>query len=239
MPLYEAVHARPDGTSTVSRLALTASEYGYDGLVVRNHGDVGATYDATAIGDTYNIDVVRGVEIRAEEASQASGFLGAHRDSYTIVCLHGGELNRFGVDQPRLDVLAHPMRGGDVNHVLAQAAAENGIRLEFNLSGVLRREGEERVHAVRGLRKLADLVRKYDVPYVVSADASSHLELRAPRDLIAVGELLGFGPDEIRAGLGEWGRLADRNRERCSDTFLEPGVRRGRFDQDRTGGPGG
>lgn len=230
MPLYEAVHARPDGASTVSRLALTASEYGYDGLVVRNHGDAMAEFDPVRIGAAHDLDVVDGVEIRAGDGARASGLLGSHRDRRPVVCLHGGALNRFGVEQPRLDVLAHPMRDGDVNHVLARAAVENGVRLEFNLAPVLRAEGGPRVRAVRGLRKLAELVRKYDVPFVVSADTTSHLELRAPRELVAVGEVVGLEPAEVREGLREWGRLAERNRERLSGAFVEPGVRRGRHD---------
>lgn len=229
--LYEAVHARPDGESTVARLALTAAEYGYDGLVVRNHGDAMADFDADRIADAYGIDVVPGVEVRAADASRASGYVGSHRESTPVVCLHGGDLNRFGVEQDRLDVLAHPMRGGDVNHVLAKAAAEHGVRLEFNLADVLRADGGPRVQAVSRLRKLRELVRKYDAPYVVSADARSHLQLRAPRELVAVGEVIGFDREEISEGLREWGRIAERNRERLSEAFVEPGVWAGRYEE--------
>jgi ribonuclease P/MRP protein subunit RPP1 len=230
MELYEAVHARPDGESTVARLALTAADHGYDGLVVRNHGDAMADYDADRIAGEYGIDVVEGVEIRADSGSRASGFVGSHRPHRTVVCLHGGSLNRFGVEQDRIDVLAHPMREGDVNHVLAKAAAEHGVRLEFNLARVLRADGGPRVQAIQGLRKLRELVETYDVPYVVSADAASHLELRAPRELVAVGEVVGFDAEQVRSGLAEWGRLAARNRERQSDAFVEPGVRLGRCE---------
>jgi len=222
--LYEAVHARPDGESTVARLALTAAEYGYDGLVIRNHGDAMADFDPERIGDAYDIDVVAGVEVRADDASRASGFVGSHREDRPVVCLHGGDLNRFGVEQDRLDVLAHPMRRGDVNHVLAKAAAGHGVRLEFDFTDVLRADGGQRVRAVRRLRKLRELVQKYDVPYVVSADARSHLQLRAPRELIAVGRVVGFDPNEVREGLREWGRIAEHNRDRLSEQFVEPGV---------------
>lgn len=230
MVCYEAVHARPDGDATVARLALTAADYGYDGLVVRNHGDAMADYDAERIAAEYDIDVVEGVEIRASDGSRASGFVGSHRPHRTVVALHGGSLNRFAVEQDRIDVLAHPMREGDVNHVLAKAAAEHGVRLEFNLARVLRADGGPRVRAIQGLRKLRELVEKYDVPYVVSADATSHLELRAPRELVAVGEVVGFDAEQVREGLAEWGRLASRNRERLSGEFVEPGVRLGRCE---------
>lgn len=225
---YEAVHARPDGESTVARLARTASEYGYDGIVVRNHGDRQATYDPTEISDAYGVDAVEGVEVRVEDRSRASGLVGNHRDRQTIVAVHGGsvDMNRFAVEQPAVDVLAHPMADeGDVNHVIVKAAADNGVRLEFSLRDVLHETGGSRVRQIQALRKLRELVEHYDAPYVVSADPHSHLELRAPRDLTALGETIGFSADQIEAGLAEWGHLTDRNRDRQSDAFVEPGVR--------------
>jgi len=228
---YEAVHASPDGTATLEEFAATASEYGFDGLVVRNHGDAlpeAEPGDLDAIADRHNLDLVSGVEVRASDPSRASGFVGNHRETKEVVVVHGGTpaLNRFAVEQPAVDVLAHPMAGdGDVNHVLAKAAAENGVRLEFCLRDVLRSTGGERVQALRDLRKLRELVETYDAPYVVSADSRSHFHLRAPRELVAVGEVVGFDAETIESGLAEWGRLAERNRRIRSDAFVEPGVR--------------
>jgi ribonuclease P/MRP protein subunit RPP1 len=226
-PAYEAVHADPDGQSTVARLALTASEYGFDGIVVRNHGDAPTSYDPEAVRETYGVDVVTGVEVRASDPSRASGFVGSHRPERTVVAVHGGDpaVNRFAVEQPAVDVLAHPMAGdGDFNHVLAREAADNGVRVELNLGPVLRADGGERVRAVRDLQKLHEILDHYDTPYVVSGDPHGHLALRAPRELEALGAVVGIGADRIAAGLGEWARLARRNRERQSDAFVEPGV---------------
>jgi ribonuclease P/MRP protein subunit RPP1 len=228
--MYEAVHALPDGDSTVARLALTASECGYDGIVVRNHGDSPASYDPDAIRDEYGIDIVTGVEVRADDPSRASGFVGNHRDDQTIVAVHGGDptMNRFAVEQPAVDVLTHPMVGdGDFNHVLAREAAKNGVRIELSFRRVLRNDGGPRVQAIRGLTKLHELVTHYDTPFVVSADPSSHLHLRSPRELVALGEQVGIPGDDIEAGLREWGRLTERNRDRQSDAFVEPGVWQG------------
>jgi ribonuclease P/MRP protein subunit RPP1 len=235
--MYEAVQASPGGDTPVARLVETASEYGYDGVVVRNHGDEPPEYDRSAVEDRYGGDVVDGVEVRADDPSRASGFVGNYRDSKTVVAVHGGStaINRFAVEQPAVDVLAHPMAGdGDVNHVLAKEAAENGVRLEFSFGGVLRADGGERVQALRGLRKLRELVFEYDVPYVVSGGPTSHLELRAPRELTAVADVAGFEPETVTEGLREWGRLAERNRLRTSEAFVEPGVYRGtRLPGDR------
>lgn len=226
--MYEAVHARPDGPSTLARQARTAADYGFEGVVVRNHGDEGRPDDIDAVSAHADVDVVDGIEVRADDPSQASGLVGNYRSKRTVVVVHGGDsaINRFAVETPAVDVLAHPMAGdGDFNHVLAAAAADNGVRVEFNLRPVLRGEGGSRVRRLRGLRKLRELVADADAPYVVSADPRNHLELRAPRELAALGEAIGFDSDDIRSGLAEWGRLAARNRERMGDSYVEPGVR--------------
>jgi len=222
--MYEAVHAHPDGRATVARLAKRAAAYGYEGIVVRNHGDAQASYDADRVAEAYDIDVVVGIEIRAEAPGRASGLIGNYRSKRTVVCVHGGELNRFAVEQPQVDVLTHPMDDGDVNHVLAKTAAENGVHVEFNFGRVLGSDGGQRVQAIQGLRKLRELVEQYDTPYVVSADAESHLAMRAPRELLALGETIGFDRETIEAGLRAWGEIATRNRQRQSGSVLEPGV---------------
>ncbi|WP_336339346.1 RNase P subunit p30 family protein [Haloarcula brevis] len=233
--MYEAVYAHPDGDSTVARHALTAADSGYDGIVVRNHGDESAEYDAEAIADEYGIDVVEGVEVRAADPSRASGFVGNYRDDRSVVVVHGGDrrINRFAVEQATVDVLAHPMReDGDFNHVLANAAADNGVRVEFDFGPVLRASGGTRVRAIKALRKLRELVADAGAPFVVSASPSNHLQLRAPRDVVAVGETVGFDADAVRDGLAEWGRVAERNRDRRSDAVVEPGVRLEDADSD-------
>lgn len=236
--MYADVHARPDGASTVARLAETAAAYGFEGIVVRNHGDAPASYDPAAVREAADIDVASGVEVRAADPSAASGHVGNHRGDHAVVAVHGGDpaINRFAAEQPAVDVLAHPMAGdGDLNHVLAKAAADNGVRLEVDLGPVLRNAGGSRVRAIADLRKLRELVDAYDAPFVVSANPTSHLELRAPRELVAVCERLGFDADRAEEGLREWGRLVARNRERHADRFVEPGVWRGALESDEDG----
>ncbi len=235
--MYEAVTAHPEGESTVSRLAATVSRLGYSGLVVRNGRDdvVPGTFDsferyAEAVKDEFGVDIVRGVELDADRG-QLRTTVRELRDSHTVLAVSGGtpERNRLALETPEVDVLTNPMTGqGDVNHVLARAATENGVRFEFDFGPVLRETGGERVQALRGLRKLREMVEYYDAPYVCSVRAESHLELRAPRDLAALGAEIGFEAEQIRDGFAEWARLVERNRELMSDAFVAPGVRKGR-----------
>ncbi|SFR46598.1 RNase P subunit p30 family protein [Halogeometricum limi] len=230
--MYEAVHAHPDGDSTVARFATTADRYGYDGVVVRADD---ARPDYETLRAELSCDVVDAAEIVADGPNQASGAVGNYRPDRTLLLVRGGTnaLNRFAVEQARVDVLTRPFAGeGDFNHVLAKAATRNGVRVEFDFGPVLRATGGHRVRHVDDLRKLKRILDHYDTPYVVSANARSHLELRAPRELVAVGEELGLGGEWVRDGLDEWGRLADENRRRRSESFIAPGVERGTYEED-------
>lgn len=225
---YEAVYAHPEGEATVARQVKTAAEYGFEGVVVRTRE---AAYDPGALAGRHGVDVVRGVEVDADHPQGASGAVGNFRGDCSVLLVRGGTdaLNRFAVEQDRVDVLSRPFReSGDVNHVIVKEAVEHDVLIEFDFAPVLRLDGGERVRYLRKLRKLRELVEYYDAPYVVSSNPGSHLELRAPRELAAVGETVGFEDGAVEEGLSEWGRLAARNRERRSESFISPGVELGR-----------
>jgi ribonuclease P/MRP protein subunit RPP1 len=229
--MYEAVRARPVGPSTVARLAATAAEYGYDGLVIVNPPDEAPDYDAATVRKAYDMDVVAGVELDPQTPNGASGSMGQHRPDTPVLAIRGGSngLNEFAVSQDKLDVLSRPMAGdGDLDHGLVKTAATHGVRIAVDLGPVLRRSGPDRTDAISDLRKLRELVEAYDAPYVVTGSPASHLELRAPRELAAVGSVAGFDRETIEAGLEGWHSLADVNRQRLSDEHVAPGVRRGR-----------
>lgn len=230
--MYEAVHPAPHGDSTVARHAVTAAESGFDGVVVR--GRPGDDPDLDAVRADVPVDVASGAEVVADDPAVARGHVGNLRPEVTVLLLRGGSasMNRFAVETPRVDVLTAPTTdGGDFNHVLANAAAENDVAVEFDFGPVLRRDGGPRVRALQRLRKLRELVADAGAPFVVSAGPRSHLQQRAPRELVAVGEVIGFDADAVERGLAEWGRIAERNRRRQRDDFLEPGVYRGTFDE--------
>ncbi len=232
--MYEAVHAHPVGEATVARHAASAERYGYDGIVVRT-GTSAEPATFPAVAEEYGVDVVDAVEIDVDDPTAASGAVGNRRPDHTLLCVAGGDdrLNRYAVEEPRVDVLVRPNAGsGGFNHVLAKAARDNRVHVEFDLGPALRTTGGRRVRALSDLRKLREIVTYYDAPYVVSVNPYSHLQLRAPRELVAAAERAGFDPEWVRDGLRAWGRLAERNRERRSEGFIAPGVRRGRYETD-------
>jgi len=151
--MYEAVTATPDGESTVRRFATTAARLGFDGVVVRNAPAADPPCDVAAVREASDVDAVAATELVADDPASVSGAIGAARREHALLLVRGGtpELNRFVAEDSRIDVLTRPMAGrGDVNHVIARAAADNGVRVEFDFGPVLRSSGGPRVRAPAG-----------------------------------------------------------------------------------------
>jgi len=238
--MYEAVSVGNECQTTLTRYATTASRFGFDGVVARQPAsEAPAEHSLSAerlhCWEQYSIDVVDAVEFRTTAISTIRRKLDDVRESSTLVVVRGGspERNRFAVEEPRVDVLSAPMETeGEFNHVLAKAATRNAVHVECDLAPVLRCSGGTRVRALQDLQKLWEILAQYDTPFVVSGSPQSHLELRAPRELQAVGQKAGIDSESILKGLEAWGELAARNRERHSESFIAPGVERTRYEKD-------
>lgn len=199
--MHDFVHAAPETATTPARMAQTAAHAGYDAVVLRNHFNPDDAYPSYDVPDGTGIPMHEGVEVRADGVEPLhEGVRRAERGGAEVVAVHGGEeaLNRAAI-QADVDLLAHPNRGRgrSFDHVLAREAAESGVAVELSLASVLRSSGGERVEAIRDLHTTLKLVRKYGTPFVVSADARTHLELRAPRELRAVAYLIGIDEEEF------------------------------------------
>ena len=207
--MYEFVHAAPETRTTPARTALTASRAGYDAVVLRNHFDADGedAYPFYDVPDKPAVPVHEGIEVRAEGVEELhEGVNRAEMEDAAVVAVHGGDetVNRAAIEAGA-DLLAHPNRGRgrSFDHVLAREAADAGVAVELSLASVLRASGGERVRAIRDLQTTLRLVRKYGTPFVVSADPRTHLHIRAPRELRAVGDTVGIGDDEFDRGTEE------------------------------------
>ncbi len=230
--MFEAVRVTPMGTSTLSRMAATASDYGFSGIIVRNPPNDPPNPNLQTISDTFDIELFSGIELSEKNQSTLSGHIGGNRNKTPLLCIRGGEtsLNLFASKQKNLDVLCHPLgTQKNISHVMVKEAKKNNVRIEINFSGILRESGKNRIKSLKRLKKQWDIISAYNAPFVVSSDPSSHLELRSPRELMAVGGLIGMEPEDVETGLLEWGTILSRNLDNLSGKYADLGVIRGKY----------
>ncbi|MFW5929808.1 MAG: RNase P subunit p30 family protein [Halobacteriota archaeon] len=199
--MYELVRCHPVTRSTASRMASTAREMEYEGVVLRNPlgADVDDALDYDVAGESeLDVDVVRGVEVRAETVQELHGSVGSVYRDHDVVCVRGGShaVERAAAASSRVDLLSAPR---EFDHVTVREAAENDVALEYDLSRVLRGNGGERVETLVRLRLLRRLARKYDASLVVTASPDDHLEMRSRRALEALACETGMSSEAFDA----------------------------------------
>lgn len=195
------VHAYPETDMPVEEMLRVAKRYGYAGIAITNHNDV--------LKNKVSNSVFSGVEIRTNSVTELKRKLKHHWGKETLLAVHGGneKINRAALEDSRVDILAHPCgeKGeGELNHVLVRYAAENGVAIDFNLNAIIQSSRRsERARILSKMRENLKLVRKYKAPMILTSNARSIYDLRAPREMIALASLFGMRKEEAVHALSD------------------------------------
>jgi len=75
------------------------------------------------------------------------------------------------------------------------------VAIEFDMGSIIRLRGSARVRALAELRHNLKLARKYGTPVLLTSNAQSIYDLRAPREMIALASIFGMTTEEAIAAL--------------------------------------
>ena len=222
MSFFELARCYPEGSSSASRMAYTARQLGWGGIIILSRDPEGI-FMPEAAHKVRGIEVAIGAEAQAAGSRALKSRIGSLYSRYPFVVVLGSseEMVRMASEDPHVDLLLHPC---DVRHPLgiaaARAAAQNQVAIGFDLSPLIHLRGHNRARWMEALRHNLELVRKFHIRPVITAGAASHLDLRSPRELMALAGVAGFEPDEAREALRLPGRLLELN----SRSWAGPGV---------------
>jgi len=82
-------------------------------------------------------------------------------------------------------------------------AAENGVAIDFNLNAIIQSKRSDRARILWKMRENLKLVRKYKALMLLTSNARSVYDLRAPREMIALASLIGMGKEEAVHALSD------------------------------------
>jgi ribonuclease P/MRP protein subunit RPP1 len=180
------VHALPEGADTPKRLNLVANRLGYSEIVVTAHSPFWSQFPDS--------NLPSGVEIVAATVRDLRKKIAFFRGMSTIVSVHGGDerINRAACRDDRVDVLMHPERGkfNGINQVTAKLAEKNEVALGLSFDYFWKTEEMQRSRLLAFQRRNVSLCQKFGVQVIITSDAYSHYDLRAPRQLKALARLL-------------------------------------------------
>ena len=222
MTFFELARCYPEGPSSASRMALTARSLGWGGIIILSR-DPDRIFMPEAAQKVRGVEVAIGAEAQAPGSRALKSRIGSLYSRYPFVAVLGGseETVRMASEDPHVDLLFHPC---DVRHPLgiatARAAAQNQVAIGFDLSPLIHLRGHNRARWMEALRHNLDLVRKFHLRPAITAGALSHLDLRSPRELMALAQVAGFEADEAKEALCWPGRVLEKNRR----NWAGPGV---------------
>ena len=194
------VHSQPDFADSPNRMVLEAKKLGYSGICLSsiNPGNVIFSPDiSTSLIN--NFDVYTGIEIKEDNVAKMKKNVVRLREKCDIIIVGGGseEINRAALEDGKVDILTHSTsRGFPLNHILAKAAADNGVALDFDPDTIIMQRGGNRIKILTAQRKNVQLARKYDVSMIITSNAKSHYDLRGPREMMALGMIIGMTQNE-------------------------------------------
>ena len=214
------IHAAPECENSPEKLAEIASGYGYAGIAITNHTPHPPRVPKTT--DYAGIRIYSGVEIVAKNPTHLMQMIRKHRGKACVLAVHGGDekINRAAVESHDVDILSHP--GERLNQVLMRFASVNRVAIEFNLDSIIKVRGRERVRALAEFRHNLKLARKYGAPMILTSNAQSIYDLRAPREMIALASVFGMTEEEA---IGALSTVPGEIVSRGSDKWIMEGVK--------------
>jgi ribonuclease P/MRP protein subunit RPP1 len=222
MSYYECLKALPEGSDSASRLALAAKRLGYQGLIVCN-AEPEKIFRPDAASKVMGIDMAFGAEVMAANPRILKSRITSLRSRFPLILVLGSsdEIIRAACEDPNVDVLVHTDEGRrPLGIAAARAAEQNQVAIGFDLSPLIRLRGSYRARWLDIQRRNIELSRKFDLSMIITANARSHLDLRSPRDLMALAEVAGFEHSEAEEALKLPGKLLALNKR----SWLGPGV---------------
>ncbi|MCL7415630.1 MAG: ribonuclease P protein component 3 [ANME-2 cluster archaeon] len=201
------IHPLPDCAGSPARLVLEARDMGYSGICLTSFNSDNTFFEHDIPLPPFNdFEIYTGIEIQVERVAKLTKEVNRLRGRADIIIIGGGneDINRASAENGKVDILAHPAaHGKPLNHVLAKAAADNGVAVDFNMDALIMQRGGSRIKVLTAMRQNLMLARKYTVPMVITSNARSHYDLRGPREMMALAMFLGMTQDEARNALSK------------------------------------
>jgi ribonuclease P/MRP protein subunit RPP1 len=216
------IRALPEGSDSPSRLGLSAKRLGYNGIIICNQ-DPRAIFRPDAANKIKGIDISFGAVAAADSPKLLRARIAALRPDYDFIAARADspEMGRAACEDSNVDVLIHLGEKHILDIAAARAARLNRVAIGIDLSQMIRLRGIARSKWLDATRRNLSLIRKFDLDIMITARPKSHLDLRAPRDLLALAEVLGLDAFEAKEALDIPGRILELNRRNFANSGVE------------------
>ena len=184
------IHPSPEDPDSITAIAIQAKKYGYSGMALVNTQV--PENDTKDMPTDFSIYQATGISCKTTKIRSE---IQKHSKKPEIIIIKGGDelLNRAAVETTGLDILLQPE---EFNHVHAKFAHDHSITIGFDIGSIIRNRGDARIRDLTTMRKNLMYARKYDLPAILTSNATTCYDLRAPREMAAIAGLFGMTQKE-------------------------------------------
>ncbi|MCD6368094.1 MAG: hypothetical protein J7L45_03355 [Candidatus Aenigmarchaeota archaeon] len=197
MKFYDLhVHVNdPDKIDEIVEMAQRLGFYGI-GLTVTTLEELKKLKETIKKVNT-NIDLITSVEIIASGTRDLKRKVSKFRKMAEVIIVYGGEynINRIAAEDERVDIISHPeykRKDSGLDEIIARSAKERNVAIEINFNEILETYRKIRSHVFNHMMKNISICKKHNTMMVISSDAKSPWEMRDPRELSSIGQILGM-----------------------------------------------
>lgn len=223
------------GSSSVEELAKTAEDLGFSAIVIADvwagpEKFIAAREAIAEAAKNVGIELVQGVKIVASNANELRHLVDKVREKVAVVSVAGGnyQINRAACEYSKVDMLCHPSLArtdSGLDEVCLNAAAANSVAIELNFREVLYSYRRMRSLILANMAANMRLCEALHVPMVIASGAQSTDDLRDPRELIAIANVLGLELSKAFSTVSDVpSQIIDVNRRKILDKITVEGV---------------
>lgn len=188
------------GESSIEQIVDFAKKLGYSGIAICDNYQ--GPEKINELKNEINkietdLEVYPGVNIQAKDVNQLREIISKVRERVHVVVVSGGDysINRAACEDPRVDILAHPELGrmdSGLDEPSLNAAAQNNVAIQLNFREVLYNFRKPRSYILNHISKNINLCNHFRTPVVFCSGAQSIWDMRNPRELISIANVLGM-----------------------------------------------
>ncbi|NIO45160.1 MAG: hypothetical protein GTN36_06460 [Candidatus Aenigmarchaeota archaeon] len=188
------------GESTIEQTIDFAKKLGYSGIAIcDNYRDLEKLNELKGEINKIktDIEVYLGVNIQAKDVGELKDIISKVREKVMIVIVSGGDysINRAACGDSRVDILSHPEAGridSGLDKPCLESATRNKVAIEINFREILHSYRRPRSYILNHIAKNIKLCNHFRTPMIICSGAQSVWEMRNPRDLISIANVLGM-----------------------------------------------
>jgi len=197
------VHRNAMNSEEIKALAKRAKLFNWNGICIveyvssENPEIKLSREELKKIEAEVGISLFHGAEIRANNPKELKNLLKMVREKVLIVSVHGGEyeINRAACSDSRVDILSHPYLGRNdcgLDETCLKRARENEVLIGIPFYHLLHSHGRERVVLLQQIAESIRLCHELKVNVIITTGAKSSWDIRDPRALASVANVLGM-----------------------------------------------